>query len=143
MSEQAFSFKEFSLTSADLIPSDDLDEDDLPSEADERTARYARLGKLVDVQPSPGHPILWWGTKPTVSGKYPLDQHPEPHGASSRALKAWESTYVNPTGYITPTRSASFRTEVNNALTWFARKAHQETRQRAHTLSWPDPSATL
>jgi hypothetical protein len=57
-------------------------------------------------QPSPRHPLLWWGTKPTVSGKYPLDQHPEPHGASSRALNPRESTDGNPPGYIGPTRSA-------------------------------------
>src|SRR5262245_22870859 len=55
----------------------------------------------------------------TVYGKYPLDQHPEPHGASSRALNTCESTCANPTGSIGPTRSASCPTEVNNALTWF------------------------
>jgi hypothetical protein len=31
-------------------------------------------------QPSPRHPLLWWGMNSTVFGKYPLDQHPEPHG---------------------------------------------------------------
>ena len=29
-------------------------------------------------------------------------------------------SYVNPTGYVGPTRSASFPTEVNDVLTWFA-----------------------
>jgi hypothetical protein len=33
-------------------------------------------------QPSPRHPILWWGINSTLFGKHPLDQHPEPHGAS-------------------------------------------------------------
>jgi hypothetical protein len=69
---------------------------------------------------SPEHPILWWGMKPTVSGKYPLDQHPEPRGASSRALHARESTDGNPPSYVGPTRSASFPTEVNNVVTRFA-----------------------
>jgi hypothetical protein len=71
-------------------------------------------------QPSSRHPLLWWGMNSTVFGKYPLDQHPELHGALSRALNARESTYGNPIGCVTPTRSASFPTEVNNALTWFA-----------------------
>ena len=73
-------------------------------------------------QPSSRHPLLWWGMNSTVFGKYPLDQRPEPHGASSRALNACESTCVNPTGYNGPTRSASSPTEVNNALTWFESK---------------------
>ena len=33
------------------------------------------------LQPSPRHPLLWWGMNSTVFGKYPLDRHPEPHGA--------------------------------------------------------------
>jgi indole-3-acetate monooxygenase len=61
----------------------------------------------------------------TLLGKYRLDQYPQPHGASSRARNACKSTYVNPLGYISPTRSASFPTEVNNALTWFARESCQ------------------
>jgi hypothetical protein len=32
-------------------------------------------------QPSPRHPLLWWGVNSTLFGKHPLDQHPEPHGA--------------------------------------------------------------
>jgi hypothetical protein len=63
------------------------------------------------------HPLLWWGTNSTVLGKHPLDQHLEPHGASSRALNACESTDGNPPGYVGPTRSASFPTEVNNVVT--------------------------
>ena len=34
------------------------------------------------VQPSPRHPLLWCGVNSTLFGKHPLDQHPEPHGAS-------------------------------------------------------------
>src|SRR5687768_14720062 len=71
-------------------------------------------------QPSPRHPLLWWGMNSTLFGKYPLDQHPEPHGTSSSTLNACESMCVNPIGYIGPTRSASFPTEVNDVLTWFA-----------------------
>jgi hypothetical protein len=33
------------------------------------------------VQPSPRHPLLWWGMNSTVFGKYLFDQHPEPHDA--------------------------------------------------------------
>jgi hypothetical protein len=65
------------------------------------------------------HPLLWWGMKPTVSGKYLLDQHPEPYGASSTALNARESTDGNPQGYVGPIRSASFPTEVNDVATRF------------------------
>lgn len=49
MSEQAFSFKDYSLTTLDLIPDEDVDED-LPSEADTRARQYARLGKLIDLE---------------------------------------------------------------------------------------------
>jgi hypothetical protein len=66
------------------------------------------------------HPLLWWGMNSTLFGKYPLDQHPEPHGTSSSTLNACESMCVKPIGYIGPTRSASFPTDVNNALTRFA-----------------------
>lgn len=55
-------------------------------------------------------------------GKYPLDQHPEPHSAASRALDARESTDGHPTGSVGPTRSASFPTEVKNVLTWFVHR---------------------
>ena len=47
---QVLSFKDYSLSTVDLIPPDDLDDDERVSEADERMARYARLGKLVDVE---------------------------------------------------------------------------------------------
>ena len=47
---------------------------------------HARDGEawytLPDVQPSPRHPLLWWGMNSTVFGKYPLDRHPEPYDAS-------------------------------------------------------------
>jgi hypothetical protein len=46
---QVLSCKDYSLSTVDLIPPDDLDEDERVSEADERRARYARLGKRVDV----------------------------------------------------------------------------------------------
>jgi CDGSH-type Zn-finger protein len=52
-------------------------------------------------------------------GKHHLNPHPWPSGASEEALKAREPRCVNLIGYVGPTRSASFRTEVNNALTWF------------------------
>jgi hypothetical protein len=55
----------------------------------------------------------------TVSRKYPLDPHPELHGASSRALNAHESMDGNSPGYVGPTRSTSFPTEVNNVVTRF------------------------
>src|SRR5262245_14557761 len=71
-------------------------------------------------QPSPRHPLPLCGINSTVFGKYLLDQYPELHGASSRALNARESTYVNPIGCVAPTRSASFRTEVNHVLARFA-----------------------
>src|SRR5215510_7912748 len=74
----------------------------------------------VGVQSSPRHPLPLCGMNSTVLGKYLLDQHPEPDGASSRALNARASTYVNPIGCVAPTRSASFPTEVNNVLTRFA-----------------------
>lgn len=49
MSTETFSFKDYSLSPVDLIPADDdLDDEDF-TEADERSARYARLGRLVDV----------------------------------------------------------------------------------------------
>src|SRR5262245_16933578 len=54
-------------------------------------------------------------------GKYPLDQHPELHGTSSRPLNACESTRVNLIRYGDPTRSVSFPTKVNDVLTRFAR----------------------
>jgi hypothetical protein len=77
--------------------------------------------RAAAVQPSPRHPLLWWGMNSTLLGEYRLDQHPQPHGVPSRVRNACESTYVNPTGYVSPTRSASFRTEVNDVLTWFVR----------------------
>ena len=55
--------------------------------------------------------------KPTVSGTYPLDPQPELHSTPARALNVHESTDGNPTGYVGPTRSASFPTEVNNVVT--------------------------
>src|SRR4029453_1988179 len=67
-------------------------------------------------QPSPSHPLLWWGMDSTVLGKHSLDQHPEPHSTSSRALNACELTCVNPICDGGPTRSASLRTEVNKVL---------------------------
>jgi hypothetical protein len=54
-----------------------------------------------------------------VLGKHELDQPPEPHRAEEWALKAREPTCVNPMGYVGPTRSASFRTDVNNVVTRF------------------------
>ena len=54
-------------------------------------------------------------------GKHHLDQHPWLHGVWDKVLKAREPIGVNPMGYIGPTRSASFRTDVNNVLTRFAR----------------------
>jgi hypothetical protein len=39
-----------SLSTVDLIPPDDLDEGERVSAADERRARYARLGKRLDVE---------------------------------------------------------------------------------------------
>src|SRR5262245_14803747 len=74
--------------------------------------------------------------KPTVSGTYPFDQPPEPHGASSRALHACESTCVNLAGYIGPTRSASFPTEVNNALTWFVPSGYRKPLVATCGRSW-------
>jgi hypothetical protein len=50
MEAQAFLPADYSLRTVDLIPPDDVDDDEPISEADERTARYARLGKLVDVE---------------------------------------------------------------------------------------------
>jgi hypothetical protein len=44
------------------------------------------IGDMVTFQPSSRHPLLWWGMNSTLFGKYPLDQHPEPHGTSSRTL---------------------------------------------------------
>jgi hypothetical protein len=44
------SFKDYSLSTVDLIAPDDLDDDERVSEADERMARYARLGNRVDVE---------------------------------------------------------------------------------------------
>src|SRR5215475_3649021 len=73
-----------------------------------------------DAQPSSRHPLLWWGMNSTLFGKYPLGPDPEPHGASSRALNAHESKDGNSPGYVDPTRSASFPTEVNNVVTRFA-----------------------
>jgi hypothetical protein len=32
-----------------------------------------------DDQPSPRHPLLWWGMNSTLCGKYPLNPHPELH----------------------------------------------------------------
>jgi hypothetical protein len=32
-------------------------------------------------QPSPRHPILWWGINSTLFGKHLLDQHSEPRDA--------------------------------------------------------------
>ena len=46
---QVFIPRECSLSPVDLIPPD-ADEDGGFDEADERAARYARLGKLVDVE---------------------------------------------------------------------------------------------
>jgi hypothetical protein len=66
-----------------------------------------------------------------VSGKYLLDQHPEPYGASSRALNARESTDGNPPGYVGPIRSASFPTEVNDVVTRFVQKPLAKTRTSA------------
>jgi hypothetical protein len=65
------------------------------------------------------HPLLWCGMNSTLFGKHLLDQCAELHGTSSRALNMCESTYVNLTGYGGPTRSASFRTEVKEAVTCF------------------------
>ena len=91
----------------------------VPPPSDAIIRRMADVLDIPPIQPSSRHPLLWWGMNSTVFGKYPLDQRPEPHGASSRALNACESTCVNPTGYVGPTRSASFPTEVNNVLTRF------------------------
>jgi hypothetical protein len=66
------------------------------------------------------HPLRQCGVNSTVFGKHPLDQPPGPSNAEEWALKARESTDVNPMGYVGPTRSASFRTNVNNVLTRFA-----------------------
>jgi hypothetical protein len=49
MESQVFSPQAFSLSPVDLIPPD-ADEDGGFDEVDERLARYARLGKLVDVE---------------------------------------------------------------------------------------------
>jgi hypothetical protein len=89
--------------------------------------RFRQQGMLG--QPSPRHPLLWWGINSTLLGKYPLDQHPEPQGPSSRALNACESTRVNPIRYGGPTRSASFPTEVNEVLTWFGNSMHHVQRE--------------
>jgi hypothetical protein len=45
-----------------------------------------RLAEVLEPQPSSRHPLLWWGMNSTLCGKYLLDQRPEPHGTSSRAL---------------------------------------------------------
>jgi hypothetical protein len=59
----------------------------------------------------------------TLFGKHQLDQPPEPHGTQEWVLKAREPTGVNPMGYVGPTRSASFPTDVDNVLTRFGQDA--------------------
>jgi hypothetical protein len=44
---QAFSFKDYSLTSVDLIDHD-IDDDDLPSEADARELHYRQFARALD-----------------------------------------------------------------------------------------------
>jgi hypothetical protein len=49
MESQIFSAATFSLSTVDLIPSEDGDDDEATEETNARLARYAQLGKLVDV----------------------------------------------------------------------------------------------
>ncbi len=72
-------------------------------------------------QPTSQHPLRWWGVNSTLFGKHPLDQHPELHEVQEKAPKARGPICVNPIGYVGPTRSASFPTDVNNVLTRFVR----------------------
>jgi hypothetical protein len=59
---QVFSFKDYSLSTVDLIAPDDIDDDERVSEADERMARYARLGKRRWMSRSACS--TWWRTEP-------------------------------------------------------------------------------
>ena len=104
MSEQAFSFKDASLSITDLLPPEDSD-DDATQETNARLAHYAQVAKLVDVediieivcaslkdstqlrQSSPKLPLLQCGMKSALCLLHQFEE---------RQLLGWGQTWASP-----------------------------------------------